>query len=103
MTKVGIKAIFVWVLAAFLLFSLAVGCAKSGAGSATEAEWSITIKDAEGGSVEFTNADAGKIDMIEVDSFIADLLKVVDPLDTLILIDIYTTDNDHGTRRDVFL
>ena len=65
------KGILIWLLAAVMVFSftaLAAGCAPSGSAAATEADWSITVKDSSGKSVEFTNADAGKIKMVEVDA-----------------------------------
>lgn len=60
----------VMVLAAAVLMtvsSAAAGCAGTQA-SATEAEWSITIKDASGKAVEFDNEDAGNLEMVEVDA-----------------------------------
>jgi len=51
-----------------LTFTAAAGCAEKDGGSATEAEWSITIKAADGTATEFTNEDAGAIDMLEVDA-----------------------------------
>lgn len=37
-------------------------------GSATVAEWSISVTDAVGETVEFANADAGKLEMVEVEA-----------------------------------
>jgi len=58
------------ILAVILVFSLTVmaGCKAESGGSATEAEWSISVTDAGGKTVEFTNADAGKLEMVEIEA-----------------------------------
>ena len=68
MKRSGIKKILVWVLAALMIFSFTAvtGCSKVEAASATEASWSITIKAIDGSTTEFTNKDAGAIEMVEV-------------------------------------
>jgi DMSO/TMAO reductase YedYZ molybdopterin-dependent catalytic subunit len=47
-------------------FAAAAGCGEKEAASATEAEWSINIKTSDGSTTEFTNKDAGAIDMVDV-------------------------------------
>jgi len=52
-----------------LTFAFLAGCGSTGkSASATEADWSITIKDASGKSAEFTNKDAGKLEMADVEA-----------------------------------
>ncbi len=68
MRKKTLRNILVWAAAAFMMlsFAAAYGCAGTEAASATEAQWSITIKAADGTTAEFTNEDAGAIEMVEV-------------------------------------
>jgi DMSO/TMAO reductase YedYZ molybdopterin-dependent catalytic subunit len=68
MKKEGIKKILVLALVVMMVFSFAVlaGCGKAKGSGVTEADWNITIKDSSGKAMEFTNADAGEIDMVEV-------------------------------------
>jgi len=65
-----LKRILVWILMAVLVFTFTAiaGCSSSKGASVTEAEWSITVKDSSGKSVEFTNEAAGKIEMVEVEA-----------------------------------
>lgn len=51
-----------------LTFTVVTGCSASKDVSVTEADWSITIKDSSGKSIEFTDEDAGKIEMVEVEA-----------------------------------
>ena len=64
------RRILVWAMAVVMMFTIiaAAGCSTSKGTSATEAEWSIMIKDSSGTSVEFTNEDAGKTGMVEVEA-----------------------------------
>jgi len=67
MRKQIMRNILIWAAAALMVFSIAAsGCVKAEAVSPTEAVWSITIKAADGTSTEFTNEDAGAIEMVEV-------------------------------------
>jgi DMSO/TMAO reductase YedYZ molybdopterin-dependent catalytic subunit len=68
MRKKVIKNILIWAAAVLMVFTFiaAAGCAEKEAASATEAEWSITIKASDGSTTEFTNKDAGAIDMVDV-------------------------------------
>jgi len=61
MKRFGVIALAVLLIAGMLSFA---GC--KAAKSATEATWSITIQDASGKSSEFTNEDAGKLDMVDI-------------------------------------
>jgi len=58
------------VIAAMMVFSFTAmaGCKTESEESATAAEWSISVTDAGGKTVEFTNADAGKLEMVEVEA-----------------------------------
>lgn len=64
------KKIAVLLLAIVMIFSFSAlaGCASKGSASATESEWSISVKDSSGKTLEFTNKDAGKLGMVEVDA-----------------------------------
>lgn len=68
MAKNMVRNIVVWAAVLIMLFSFtaAAGCSNKEAASPTEAEWSITIKAADGTAVEFTGEDAGAIEMVEV-------------------------------------
>jgi DMSO/TMAO reductase YedYZ molybdopterin-dependent catalytic subunit len=68
MRKTVIKNILVWAAAVLMVlaFTAAAGCAEKESASATEAQWSITIKAVDGGTTQFTNEDAGSIDMVDV-------------------------------------
>jgi ABC-type glycerol-3-phosphate transport system substrate-binding protein len=56
------------VFCAVLLFTFVglAGCSAQKSDSATQAAWSITIKDSSAKEVQWTNEDAGKLEMVEV-------------------------------------
>ena len=64
------KKLALIIIAVMMVFSFAVmaGCEAKSEESATGAEWSISVTDAGGKTVEFTNADAGKLEMVEVEA-----------------------------------
>jgi DMSO/TMAO reductase YedYZ molybdopterin-dependent catalytic subunit len=49
-----------------LTFVGLAGCSAPKSDSATQAAWSITIKDSSAKEVQWTNEDAGKLEMVEV-------------------------------------
>ena len=64
------KRILVCVFAAVMVltFIAAAGCSTSKSAGVTEADWTIMIKDSSGKSMEFSNEDAGKLELVEVDA-----------------------------------
>ena len=70
MRKTVIKNILVWATAVIMVltFTAVAGCAEKKAASATEAQWSIAIKASDSSTTEFTNEDAGAIEMVEVEA-----------------------------------
>lgn len=51
-----------------LSFAAGVGCSTRTEESVTEAEWSISVVDADGKTVEFTGADATSLEMVEIEA-----------------------------------
>ena len=66
------KKLALIIIAVMMVFSFtaAAGCKAKSEGSATEAEWSISVIAASGKTVEFTNADAGKLEMVEIEAIL---------------------------------
>jgi hypothetical protein len=71
------KKLTLIIIAVMMVFSFTAmaGCEAKSEGSATEsegsatvAEWSISVIDAGGKTVEFTNVDAGKLEMVEIEA-----------------------------------
>src|SRR4030042_5442373 len=64
------KKLALIIIAVMMVFSFTAmaGCEAKSEGSATGAEWSISVIDAGGKTVEFTNDDAAKLEMVEIEA-----------------------------------
>jgi len=71
MRRAGIRKVAVLALAVFMAVSLTTiaGCTQAVSGI-TEADWSVTVKDMDGNSTEFTNEDAAKLGMVSVEAIL---------------------------------